>query len=60
MFLLNARDLGVDGKIMLKWTIDKQNESMWLDSSGSEQGPVVSSCEHGNEPGSIKCYKNFD
>jgi hypothetical protein len=26
-----------------------------LDESGSRQGPVVSSCEHGNEPsGSIK------
>jgi hypothetical protein len=26
-----------------------------LDLSGSEQGPVVGSCEHGNEPsGSIK------
>jgi hypothetical protein len=27
-----------------------------LDSSGSTQGPVAGSCEHGNEPsGSIKC-----
>jgi hypothetical protein len=30
-----------------------------LDSSGSEEGPMVTSCEHDNEPfGSIK-YKEF-
>jgi hypothetical protein len=29
-----------------------------VDSSGSGQGPVVSSCEHGNEPsGSIKYWE---
>jgi hypothetical protein len=30
-------------------------EKCGLDSSGSEQGPTVGSCEHGNEPsGSVK------
>jgi hypothetical protein len=29
-----------------------------LNSSGSGQGPIVSSCKHGNEPsGSIKCWE---
>jgi hypothetical protein len=29
-----------------------------LDLSGSGQGPVAGSCEHGNEPsGSIKCLE---
>jgi hypothetical protein len=29
-----------------------------LDGSGSGQGPVEGSCEHGNEPsGSIKCWE---
>jgi len=32
-----------------------------LDSPGLEQGPVVSCCEHSNEPlGSIKCRKFLD
>jgi hypothetical protein len=32
-----------------------------LDSSGSEQGPVAGSCEHGNEPsGSVKVGEFLD
>jgi hypothetical protein len=32
-----------------------------LDSSGSEQDPVMRSCEHGNEPsGSIKARESHD
>jgi hypothetical protein len=38
------RGTGVGGKIILKWNRGE------LDLSGSEQGQVVGSCEHGNEP----------
>jgi hypothetical protein len=46
----HLQKLGVDEKIILgKWG------GCGLDSSGSGYGPVVGSCEHGNEPlGSIK------
>jgi hypothetical protein len=34
---------------MLKWNLEKQDMSVWVDSSGSGYGPVAGSCEHGNE-----------
>jgi hypothetical protein len=50
-----SEDVGVDRKIILEWILGKEGGKVWLDSSGSEQGPVAGSCEHGNEPaGSIK------
>jgi hypothetical protein len=34
---------------------------VWIDSSGSGQGPVAGSCEHGNEPSrSINCGEFVD
>jgi hypothetical protein len=46
-----SEDLGVDGKIILELILRKLGvERCGLDSSGSVQGPVAGSCEHGNEP----------
>jgi len=41
-------NLVVDGKKMLQWILKKQIVRVYgLDSSGSEWGPVVRSCEQG-------------
>jgi hypothetical protein len=49
-----SRELDVDRRIILKWIIGKSG-CHGLDSSGSGQGPVASSYEHGNEPfGSVR------
>jgi len=46
---------GVHVRIILKWIIISRVCGCGLDSCGSVQGPVVGSCEHGNEPlGSIE------
>jgi hypothetical protein len=51
----HSEDQGVNGRIILKWIKRNRVGGYGLDSSGSEQGPVASSCENGNElPGSIK------
>jgi hypothetical protein len=51
-------DLGVDGRIILKWIFKKWDR---LVCSGSEQGQVAGSCECGNEPSvSIKCGQFFE
>jgi hypothetical protein len=42
-------DLGADGRIALKWILDKSGLRAWMDSTGQKQGPVVDSCEYGNE-----------
>jgi hypothetical protein len=45
---------GIISKLILK----KQDKGYGVDSSGSGQGIVAGSCDHGNEPsGFIKCYK---
>lgn len=44
----------LEGRIILKWTSDKQG-AMMLDSSGLRQGEMLGSCQHLNEPlGSTK------
>jgi hypothetical protein len=49
-------DPGVDGRLMLKWILEKCDWGSGLDQSGSGQGHVAISCECGNElSGSIKC-----
>jgi hypothetical protein len=49
-------DVGVDGRITLRWTLGKWGLGMWIGFIWLRIGTVASSCEHGNEPsGSIKC-----
>jgi hypothetical protein len=44
-----SEELGVGGKIILERFLENRVGRCGLDSSGSGQGPVASSCEHGNE-----------
>jgi hypothetical protein len=47
-------DLGVDGKIIVKCILNEKGIG-GMEYTGSGQGPVMGSCEHGNEPfGSIE------
>jgi hypothetical protein len=47
---------GIDGRIILKWFIEKWDVGNGLDRSGSGQGQVAGCCECGNEPSCpIKC-----
>jgi hypothetical protein len=48
------KDLGVNGRIILKWFL--KNWQCRLDLSGSRKGPVAVSCEYGNEPKSSIKY----
>ena len=52
---------GVDGRIILKWILEKLNGGYGLDQSGSRQGQVAGSSECGDEPSvSIKCREFLD
>jgi len=42
-------DLGVEGRVVIKWILKRQDG---LDSSGSSYGRVARSLKHGNEPSS--------
>jgi hypothetical protein len=54
-------DLGVGGRITLRWTLERSGRWGELDSPGSRQGAVAGFCEHGNEPlGSIRRWDIFD
>jgi hypothetical protein len=56
-----SEDLSVDGRIILEWILEKQGGRRLLDSTGSGQGPVIDSCEHGNGPSvSIKGWEFLD
>jgi hypothetical protein len=44
----HSEDLGVDGRIILKLSSGNRFAGFGLNSSGSGQGPVACSCEHGN------------
>jgi hypothetical protein len=51
----NSEDLGVDRRMILEWTLEKQVGKVWIGFLWLRMGPVAGSCEHGNEPsGSIK------
>jgi hypothetical protein len=43
-------DLGLGGRITLRWTLGSRYRWGELDSVGSGYGPVAGLCEHGNEP----------
>jgi hypothetical protein len=54
-------DLGIGGKIILRWTYGDRDRCGELDSAGSGYGPVAGFCEHGDEPsGSIRKQDIFD
>jgi len=48
---VHSEELGVDGRIILNQVLMKQCWRMWIGFGlvCSEYGPVVGSCEHGNE-----------
>jgi hypothetical protein len=50
------KDGDIDGRIILKWILEKGYRGAILDRSGLGQGQAPGSCECGNEPShSIKC-----
>jgi hypothetical protein len=52
----NFEDLGVDGRIILRWIFRKWDVGHGLDRAGSGWGQVTGNCECGNEPSdSVKC-----
>jgi hypothetical protein len=52
----HLEDPSVNGKMILKLILDKQDVNHGLDRSGLVQGQVADSCKSGNEPSSsIKC-----
>jgi hypothetical protein len=54
-------DLGIDGRILLRWIFRKWDGGHGLDSSGSGKGQVAGTCNCSNEPSSsIKCGKFLD
>jgi hypothetical protein len=57
----HAEDLGIDGKIILEWILERRGKMCGLNASGSRWAPVGGSCEYSNEPlGSIKGGKFLD
>jgi hypothetical protein len=52
------KDSRVDGRIILKWILEKFNRRHRLNGSDSGQGQVVGSCDYGDKPlGSIICWE---
>ena len=45
----HLEDPGLDGRIILKWILEKWDMGHGLGQSGSGQGHVAGSCECGNE-----------
>jgi hypothetical protein len=57
----HLEDLGVNGRVILRWIIRKWDVGHGLNWSGSGQGQVAGTCNCGNEhSGSIKCGKFLD
>jgi hypothetical protein len=57
----HLEDPGVDGRIILKWILEKWDGGHGLYRSCSGQGQVAGFCECGNEPSdSIKCGEFLD
>ena len=56
----NLENLGIDGRVILKWMF-KKCDGEWTELSGSEMGQVAVAYEYGNEPSaSIKCGEFHD
>jgi len=52
----HLEDLGVDGRIIIRWIFRKWDMGHGLDRAGSGLGQVAGICECGNEhSGPIKC-----
>jgi hypothetical protein len=57
----HLEDIGIDGKLILKWILRKWDGWVLTGFMCLRQGPVESCCEHGNAYfGSIKIGEFFD
>jgi hypothetical protein len=56
----HLENLDVDSNIILKWSIKQYVEGFGLDASGSGEGHVAGSCDHGKPWGSRKCRDFLD
>jgi len=57
----HLEDLGIVGRIILKWIFKMWDEETWTGLIDSGQGQVAGACECGNEPsGSTKCGEFVD
>jgi hypothetical protein len=55
----HLKDLGIDGRIILKWILNKLDGKAWTGLIWLKI--VAGACEHSNEPsGSIKCGEFLD
>jgi hypothetical protein len=58
---MTLEDLGIVGRLILKWMLENRMGGRGLDLSGSGCEIVVGFCVHGSEPsGSIKCREFLD
>jgi len=54
-------DPGIDGRIILRWIINKWDVGVWTGLIWFKIGTDAGTCEYGNEPsGSIKCGEFLD
>jgi hypothetical protein len=45
----NSEDLGVGGRILLEWTLEKYGGNLWTGCTSLRTDPVAVFCEHGTE-----------
>jgi hypothetical protein len=46
----HLKNIGLDGRIILKWIFMKWDGETWIGLVGLIQGQIVDCCEHGDEP----------